>query len=44
MNNILNLDIIFVEKKGACGDAHSIVYKGEKMVINFSKVGNFVKI
>jgi alpha-D-xyloside xylohydrolase len=44
MKTILNLDIFFVEKHEACRDAYSIVYHGEKMVINFSRVGNFVKI
>ncbi len=44
MKTILNLEIFFVEKHDACGDAHSIVYHGEKMVIDFSKVGNIVKM
>ncbi len=44
MKTLLYLDIIFVEKYESRRDAHSIVYKGEKLVIHFSKERNAVKI
>jgi len=44
MKTILNLVIFFVEKNESGGDAHSIVYKGEKMVIDFAKEGYAVEI
>ena len=37
MKTILNLDIILVEKNVARGDAYSIVYNGDRLVIDFSK-------
>jgi alpha-D-xyloside xylohydrolase len=44
MKNILNLEIFFVEKNEVCGDSYSLVYQGDKMVIDFSKEGYAIKI
>jgi hypothetical protein len=44
MKTILNLVIFFVEKNKPGGDTHSIVYKGEKMGIDFAKEGYAVEI
>jgi alpha-D-xyloside xylohydrolase len=36
MKNLLNLEVIFAGKNEACGDAYSIVYNGENLVLDFS--------
>jgi alpha-D-xyloside xylohydrolase len=37
MKTTLKLDIIFVEANEACGDAYSIIYEGEKLIVDFSE-------
>jgi alpha-D-xyloside xylohydrolase len=45
MKTTLKLDIIFVEANEACGDAYSIIYEGEKLIVHFSeKKWNTVRI